>query len=61
MEFTKRDRELFARMGQEGGKKRAANMTRAERQAQARKAIQARWDRYRAAQAKASAKRRKSK
>jgi hypothetical protein len=37
--------EFFKKQGSIGGKQRAENLTAAERSAQARKAVQARWGR----------------
>jgi hypothetical protein len=49
--FTPKEREalrilkkMFAKAGQEGGKKSSANMTPAERKERAQKAAQARWN-----------------
>lgn len=41
-------RELFRQIGSKGGKSKAASMTKAERSANARKMVQARWEKYRA-------------
>jgi hypothetical protein len=40
--------ELFRTTGAQGGKARAANMTKKQRSAAARKAAKARWDKVRA-------------
>lgn len=45
-------REYFRKQGALGGKTRAARLSPAERQASARKAVQARWAKSKAARAK---------
>jgi len=41
--LTPGEKEAFRKVGQRGGKARAANMSAAERKESARKAAQARW------------------
>jgi len=49
--LTKKEREIFRRMGRKGGKNKAAKMTAAERSALGKKAINARWKKAREAAA----------
>lgn len=51
MKFTKEQKRAFSRIGKLGGKASALAKTPEQRRAQALRAITARWDRVRAAQA----------
>lgn len=46
MKFPDEIREYFRNQGRIGGKRRARNLTAAERRASARKAVQARWAKW---------------